>query len=744
MVRDDMESVSKAIMHASIRVLPADEWRQEPYLGSSGDSFWRKAEAFVPETEISAEPLSLVPEVPPEEADLIPPCFVLQFRVERGDIPSYFINYEATSQALVYWHDWIEAVLVNPDSVQILKASRALELVRLSMELSIRKNNTNIDLMVSCWRLGRAHAAKYKRDGGFRPLESFSGGCKASGLTEMSIYRGGQDLPPPGPVPPVGQAIEFNGKMLGSDLHLVEGVTVPASALYAFVAACPCSLPALCVEGARSVLYRPDKVARLFGNDQGAPGPTPPLKSYIEIIQLSAVSDIYHRDISLRSPKARQFGWHGKSSYWASSTAIPATTRGITIAEPISTVLPLRVTRAKAKEAARTPRSKEAPLSVVSADPLLRYEGGKHAPLSKLKRKRIDVGPRVHEEVFDSSIDDTIPINQSFKLPRVAQRSPSGKSIAKDNKVIDLDEGGSEGTGSDIENSDAHGIVQLVVEEDEEDDDISGLILHRRVSTERFLTVPDINLLALEAAIQHSLYDSRHGDGTRESELRGGLRGYPNDSLISLRTPQMGYVVSEFGEESSLLAWGPLLQQTKAGTIHVQKVDEDDSDVCEVEPHVVNEEELLSNEAFFGHFCVFREATSFLTFVRDRFPYTFFKVRDLYSQTMGRLQLHCLYTFLQGIRKIQVGDLCAKQVEEIGLTVQNFDKLGFDIWWVSKELKAAKIMYKNEQRVQNAVVAAKEEVVEERRKTYEDMAEKARIGERLIDIPLYFSLIAIT
>lgn len=67
------------------------------------------------------------------------------------------------------------------------------------------------------------------------------------------------------------------------------------------------------------------------------------------------------------------------------------------------------------------------------------------------------MGPRVHEEVFDSSIDDTIPINQSFKLPRVAQRSPSGKSVAKDNKVIDLDKGGSEGTGSDIENSDAHG-----------------------------------------------------------------------------------------------------------------------------------------------------------------------------------------------------------------------------------------------------------------------------------------------
>lgn len=42
---------------------------------------------------------------------------------------------------------------------------------------------------------------------------------------------------------------------------------------------------------------------------------------------------------------------------------------------------------------------------------------------------------------------------------------------------------------------------------------------------------------------------------------------------------------------------------------------------------------------------------------------------------MGRLQLHFLYTFLQGIKKITVGDLGIERIEEIGLTVQNFDKL---------------------------------------------------------------------
>ncbi|KAG5524671.1 hypothetical protein RHGRI_031372 [Rhododendron griersonianum] len=151
MVRDDVEQGSKAVLQNSIRELPAGEWRWEPYLGGSTDSFWRKAEALVPETDITEEPLSLVPEVSPEEADLIPPCSVLRFRVERGDIPSCFVNYEAVSQAPVHWGDWVVAILGNPESVHILRSSRALEPIRLSVELSIRRNNANVDLMVSRW-----------------------------------------------------------------------------------------------------------------------------------------------------------------------------------------------------------------------------------------------------------------------------------------------------------------------------------------------------------------------------------------------------------------------------------------------------------------------------------------------------------------------------------------------------------------------------------------------------------------
>ncbi|KAG5557745.1 hypothetical protein RHGRI_007862 [Rhododendron griersonianum] len=487
MVIDDVEQGSKAILQTSLRALPADEWLWAPYLGGSSDSFWRKAEAFVPETEIPEEPLSLVPEVPHEEADLIPPSSVLRFRVERGDVLCCFINYEAVSQAPAHWGDWVESVLEDPASVHALTAARVLEPVRLSAKLSIRRNNNNIDFMVSRWsrdthtfvfpwgdcgptlqdtammmrlstrgsvafdpsnlssadarlvdRLRRAYTAagkcgsRFDREGRVRaPSKS---GKTSWGCWLRYFFK---DLPPLGTMPPAGQATEFHGKMFDSDLHLAgflvywlslfvipdfpyegpnhtvfplavslargdfvplgplflgslfhrldqvhadterslghydmvsvvhtqflmafcfehfpslapspvdlswseepcpritrwsgvsstkpwgrriddvgtflprpyaepvegvlptsffseddrivdfqtDGVAVPSSALAAFAAACLCSLPALCAEGTRSVLYRPDRVARQFGYDQGAPGPAPPLKSYAE------------------------------------------------------------------------------------------------------------------------------------------------------------------------------------------------------------------------------------------------------------------------------------------------------------------------------------------------------------------------------------------------------------------------------------------------------------------------------
>lgn len=43
-----------------------------------------------------------------------------------------------------------------------------------------------------------------------------------------------------------------------------------------------------------------------------------------------------------------------------------------------------------------------------------------------------------------------------------------------------------------------------------------------------------------------------------------------------------------------------------------------------------------------------------------------------------------------------MGDLGLEWIKEIGHTVQDFNKLGFDIWWVYEELDATRIMRENE------------------------------------------------
>ncbi|KAF7129732.1 hypothetical protein RHSIM_Rhsim10G0074100 [Rhododendron simsii] len=627
-----------------------------------------------------------------------------------------------------------------------------------------------------------------------------------------------------------------------------EGITVSASALAAFAAACLCSLLALCAEGTRSMLYRPDKVARQFGYDQGAPGQAPPLKGYVEslrrftrafvgeltegftvvmlprndretfftangrlawhhnldsfinyvrgIPEIPSFSDVYHRDVSLRSPKARQLGWRGKKSYWALPTTTPAASRGVTIVEPISTGAPTRAARALSPE--------EIPASIASVGSPPRHERKEHTSLSKLKRKRED--KEVRKGDSDSSIDDTALISRFFKLPRATQSSPGCTSIVVAGKqvVVDLAEGESDGTDSDseggdgrnsegVESSDADGngehlgvdATHPIVEGDEEDDDKSSLIPRRRIPTEGFLSIPDINQLAPEAVAPQLLgqeavksafelfhrrvnilpaddlatHFQAHDAAVALTNLTSAevFADLQDDSLISLRTPQVGYVAGNFGEGSSSLAGGAMLQQhAEASESHGQEAIEDDSDVRLVEPPIANEEEeVLSNEAFFGQFRLTRNETSFLSFIRDRFSYTFSKVRGLYSLTIGQMQLQCLHHFLLSIKDIRVCDLDLGQIEEIGQTVQNFDKLGFDIWWVYKELDAAKIMRENEKlwrhcggaktalgeaqaalaKARDALTVAKA-IVEERKLVYERMVEEAHLGDRLIDVPL--------
>ncbi|KAG5524669.1 hypothetical protein RHGRI_031370 [Rhododendron griersonianum] len=311
-----------------------------------------------------------------------------------------------------------------------------------------------------------------------------------------------------------------------------------------------------------------------------------------------------------------------------------------------------------------------------------------------------------------------------------------------------------------------------------------GLVPRRRVLTEGILSVPDINQLAPEAVIQQpssqeavetalNLFDKRinvppTGDLTTHFQAHDAAVALANltsaevfadlqdDSFISLGTLQTGYVVGDVGEGSSLLASeAASQQQVEASTSREHAAADDDAEVQVVDPPVINEVEELSNEAFFGYYGFIPEAISFLSFVRDLFPYTFFKVRGLYSRTMGRMQLECLFIFLRSIKGMKVCDLGPHQIEEIGLTVQNFDKLGFDIWWVYKELEAAMVMRENgrlrmdcegakaaleESRValveEQSAVAAAEAAVEERRLAYERLAEEARLGDRLVDVPL--------
>ncbi|KAF7152206.1 hypothetical protein RHSIM_Rhsim01G0163600 [Rhododendron simsii] len=214
-----------------------------------------------------------------------------------------------------------------------------------------------------------------------------------------------------------------------------------------------------------------------------------------------------------------------------------------------------------------------------------RINWGEHTPLSKLNRKMEDARSRVHEEGSDSSVDDNVPINQSLKLPHVAQLSSSGKSVAKDKSIIKQDKGSFEGTdrslGPDME-------VQPVVKKYEEDNNVRYLVHRCRVLMEGFLVVPVINQLAPEATIQEqsprvatavtSAFDKcinvlpigdlstlfQAHDATMELTNMDSAEVFTdiqNDSLISLGTSQAGYVAGDFGERSSLVAGEPILQQ---------------------------------------------------------------------------------------------------------------------------------------------------------------------------------------
>ncbi|KAF7116965.1 hypothetical protein RHSIM_RhsimUnG0009600 [Rhododendron simsii] len=796
-------------------------------------------------------------------------------------------------------------MLNNLASVQILRASRALEPIRLSSELSIRKNNTNIDLLLSRWsrdthtfvfpwgeggptlqdsavlmrfgtrgtvafdlssvspadmrlveRLRRAYTEAGKRGSRFDKDGSVWAAPK-SGKTSWGCWLRYffKNLPPPDTVPSEGQATEFNGRMLDSDLHLagflvywlpffvipdfpyegsnhtilpfeeslakgefvllrplfmgslfqhldqvhadtersmgrydmvsvvhtqflmafcfehfpslapsaaelnggrflprpyvksvdgvlltsffseercvidfrVAGAEIPAAA---FAAACPCSLPTLCAEGGRSVLYRLDRVARQFGYEQGTLGPAPPLKSYAESIRrftrpfvvelsvghgvvtlpendretfftandrlawrwnldsftnfvrgnpvLHVVSTIYHCNVSLRSPKARKSEWRGKSSYRAPSDPTRAATHGVTIAEAISTILHRRIIHVKAKE-----------------------------------QEEENVLSHVHS---DSSIDDAAPISQSFKMRRTSQASSSGKAIAEGKKVIEVDDspeevdngtGDNNNGGSDENEDDDDDVDSRSRSEDagnDPGDDNSGDNDgdgdgdgddggdgHDNVKMEVQPEIEDDE----EDKKDSSIPDLVHRGSGRRSSSKGFLtvpdinepalevttveQAAQNDTLIPHGTQQTDYITGDFDKESSFLAEGAALQhQVEASTSRGKNVvEEDDAEVREIEAPANHVPAQIFNEVFFEDYQLSNKVAAFLFIVRNQFPETFLKFCDLYSLTMDRLQLNCLHVFLRSVTKIPVEELSPHRIEEEGL------------WKQAEEAKAA-------------------------------------------------------
>ncbi|KAF7127212.1 hypothetical protein RHSIM_Rhsim11G0005100 [Rhododendron simsii] len=515
-----------------------------------------------------------------------------------------------------------------------------------------------------------------------------------------------------------------------------EGITVSASALAVFAAArrvlslhCVWKGRALCcivptgafvgelTEGFNVVvLSRNDRETFFTANGHLAWGRN--LDSFINYVcgvpEILTLSDVYHRDMSLRSPKARQPGWRGKKSYWASSSTTPAASHGVTIAAPLSTVIPPRLTLFEPIPFFRVPLLKQqGPLALKRPCSSLRHEVKEYTPLSK--KVVVDLA-----EGESDGTDNDSEGGDGRNSERV-EGSDADSSEGDGNEGRDGGRGDGENLGVDT--------THLVVEQDEDDDDKSSLIPRRRIPTEGFLSIPDINQLAPEAVapqlprgeVVKSAFDPfrRRANVPPTGDIATHFQEH--DAAVALTNLTSVEVFADF----SSIAGGAMLQQhAEARTSHGQEAIEDDSDVRVLKPPISNEEEVLSNEAFFGQFRLTCDETSFLSFVRDRFPYTFFKIRGLYSVTMGRMQLQCLHHFLLSIKDIRELD-AAKIMRE-----------NEKLW---RHCEGAKVALKEAQvalaRARDAVVVA-EAVVEEHRLVYEHMAEEARLGDRLIDVPL--------
>ncbi|KAF7149009.1 hypothetical protein RHSIM_Rhsim03G0108400 [Rhododendron simsii] len=727
-----------------------------PYLGGSSDSFWRKAKAFVPETEISEDPLSrlLVP------SSLI--CLSAELSIHKNNTNIDLMVSRWSKDTHTFVFPWEDGGPTLQDTAVLLRLS-----TRGSVALDPSTLSSTDARLVD--RLRRAYTEAGK-------LAS-SRDCTSRGFLMAFCFEHFPNLAPSpadisGGDEPRPRIMRWSG--VSSTKFPDEGITVTASALVAFSAACPeefCVLfllwgnwlRALCEERQGDLFLRTwlsnlDSFINYTLHRRN-------LDSFINYVhgipEIPALSDVYHRDVSLKSPKVRQTGWRGKKSYWASSSTTPAASRGVTIAEPISTVIPPSMTSAKAKEkassqqqglqlkrlrkgaptrAARTPYSEETPASVASVGSLLRHEGKERTHSNKcglrarknflsLKRKKEDEEAR--EGHSDSSIDDTAPISRYFKLPRTTQSSPGGTSVVAGKKVvIDLTEGESDGADNNVEGGDGCDSEEV---EDSDADSSEGGQSDKDGDDEGH---------SGDDNSDDDPGDGKEGNGAKD-ENDGDENGNDGDGDGDEGRDGGG----GDGENLGVDTMHPIIEE-----------DEEDDKTSGLIP--------LKSAFDLFHRCVnvppagdlathsqAHDAAVPLTNLTSAEVFTDLQDDSLIS--LGTPQVgYVVGDFGEGSSSIAGGSMlqqqaeaAARQIEEIRLTVQNFDKLGFDIWWVYKELDAARIMIENEKlwrhcegakaaleearmalaRARDAVVAA-EAVVEERKLIYERMTEEVRLG----------------
>ena len=130
---------------------PPTEWRRASHFGGLADLFWKAVDTFVPDALPLEEPPLPFSEAALDDANMVNPVSVLRFRVERCDFPHSYIYYRTHSGPSTGWSLWVDDIIANCGFEQQLRDVRLYNAVSISRVLSVRKVQTNTDMVVSRW-----------------------------------------------------------------------------------------------------------------------------------------------------------------------------------------------------------------------------------------------------------------------------------------------------------------------------------------------------------------------------------------------------------------------------------------------------------------------------------------------------------------------------------------------------------------------------------------------------------------